>query len=299
VIALLPKGVTHRPDERTEKFWAWAVRGIDDSGRSVVSAEELISHWPTTTGKLTKSDAVAVGQLLERRGLGIEPDVRFGDGVPTPTSSVVVFRRAEEPVNAPGPHYGTALEIINLSMIVAVADGIRNLERLFRELGLDPNEVYSTLHATALAPEPDGLVSIRLPGPAPTGRRIPEQPEKTATLVLDHARLARTREESAQVAAELAEIFTEDSEPVAPTPTADVASVAGLDSAHTALLLQISERNSLSRGEFDDLADALGLLAGGALEVLNEAALDATAELLIEGDDPLEINHDIAKDMLQ
>ncbi len=321
---------------------------------------------------------MAVAQLLEKRGLGIEPDVRFGGGVPTPTSSVVVFRRGEEPVSAPGPRYGTALAIINLGTLVAAADGtvteperaalrdlafsgldlstderirldahaalvltkpptaaalrrrlsvlpdehradvgrllttiaaadgrvtpdeVRTLEKLFRELGLDPNDVYSTLHATVVAGEPDELTSVRLPGATPAGRAIPAQPERTATLTLDPARLARTRAESAAVAAELAEIFAEEPEPVpAPPPVAAQATAAELDAAHTTLLRQLVEKDTVTRGEFDDLAVALALLPGGALEVLNEAALDATDELLIEGEDPLEINHDIAKDILQ
>ncbi|MFJ8819606.1 tellurite resistance TerB family protein [Amycolatopsis thermoflava] len=307
-VALLPQGVSFRADERTERFWSWAARGIDGNDRSVVAAQELIEHWPTGTGKLATADAVAVAQLLEKRGLGIEPDVRFGGAVLRPASSVVLFRRGEQPVSAPGPHYGTALAIINLGTLVAAADGtvteperaalrdlafsgldlsaderirldahaalvltkpptasalrrrlsvlpderradvgrllttiaaadgrvtpdeVRTMEKLFRELGLDPNDVYSTLHATAVAAEPDELASVRLPGAAPAGRAIPAQPRRTATLRLDSARLARTRAESAAVAAELAEIFADESEPVpTPPPVAALETIAGLD----------------------------------------------------------------------
>ncbi|RJQ75969.1 hypothetical protein D5S19_31510 [Amycolatopsis panacis] len=375
-IALLPEGVTHKPTPETEALWSWATQSIGSDGRGVTSAQELISRWPTKTGKLAKSDAVAVAQLLEHRGLGIEPDVRFGGNTPTPTSSVVLFRRADPPVTAPSAEYASALAIINLGMLAAAADGtvseperralrelaiddlnlsedeqlrldahaalvltkpptpavlrrrleslptsrkaavgrllttiaaadgqvtpdeIRTLERLFTTLGLDPGEVYGTLHAAATSA--DELTSTRIPGAQRSGRTIPApspSPAGTPTLTLDPERLARTRAESVQVAAELAEIFADD-KPAPPPPAPVDAVVGGLDSPHALLFHRLVEQDMWSRAEFDVLAAEAGLLPDGALEVLNEAAYDRTDEPLCEGSDPIEINQDIVKDML-
>jgi uncharacterized tellurite resistance protein B-like protein len=376
-IALLPEGVTHRPSPETDALWAWAAQSIDSDGRGVVSAQELISRWPTKTGKLAKADAVAVAQLLEHRGLGIEPDVRFGGNTPTPTSSVVLFRRADHLVSAPGVEYAAALAIINLGMLVAAADGtvseperralrelaiddldlsederlrldahaalvlakpptpavlrrrleslppsrkaavgrllttiaaadgqvtpdeIRTLERLFTTLGLDPGDVYGTLHAAATST--DELTRTRIPGARRSGRTIPAPPAGpagTATLALDPERLARTRAASVLVAAELAEIFAEDEPAPLPTPPTGTAAVGALDPAHAQLFHLLVEQDTWSRIEFDALAAEAGLLPDGALEVLNEAAYDRTDEPLCEGSDPIEINQDIVKDML-
>lgn len=375
-IALLPDGVTHKPSPETEAVWSWAAQSIDGAGHGVASAQELMSRWPTRAGKFAKADAVAVAQLLERRGLGIEPDVRFGGNTPTPTSSVVLFRRAASPVNAPGTEYAAALAIINLGMLVAAADGtvseperralrelaideldlsederlrldahaalvltkpptpavlrrrleslstsrkaavgqllttiaaadgqitpdeVRTLERLFTTLGLDPGGVYGTLHAATTTT--DDLTRAEIPGKGGTGRKIPAAAGRsgTAALTLDPKRLARTRAESALVAAELAEIFAEDEPGPPPPPSAEVASVAGLDAAHARMFHLLVERESWSRAEFDELAAQVGLLPDGALEVLNEAAYDLADEPLCEGPDPIEINQDIVKDML-
>jgi hypothetical protein len=45
------------------------------------------------------------------------------------------------------------------------------------------------------------------------------------------------------------------------------------------------------------MAADLGLLPDGALDLLNEAAFDHTDGPLWEGDDPITIDHDTAKDM--
>lgn len=375
-LALLPEGVTRKPNPATEAFWSWAEQSIEGTGRGVVPAHELIARWPTKTGKLTKADAVAVAQLLEQCGLGIEPDVRFGGIAATATSPIVLFRRAPDVVSAPSADYLAALAIVNMGMLVAAADGavseperkalrelavdefdlsedervrldahaalvlvrpptpailrrrleslsasrkaavgsllttiaaadgqvtpdeIRTLERLFGTLGLDPGQVYGTLHTAATVP--DDLSSAEITGPRRAGRKLPRVPGEgngTTTLALDPERLARTRAESVRVAAELADIFTDD-EPVPPPPSPiGAVSAVGLDAAHSQLLHMVAERETWSRAEFDELAGEAGLLPDGALEVLNDAAYDHSGEPLCEGTDPIEINQDIVKDM--
>ena len=385
-IALLPDGITVKPSPETEKLWSWAAQRIDDSGRGVTSAQELLSLWPTKTGKFAKADAVSVAQLLERRGLGIEPDVRFGGNTPTPAAPIVLFRRAEKPVSSPSPGYGSALAMVNLGTLIANADGVvteperkvlkevalagldlsedehrrldahaalvltkpptpavlrrrlselsdakrtgvgrllttiaaadgevsadevRVLERLFTTLGLNPDDVYSTLHAAATTSPPttgDDLTSARIPGTPHAGRRIPARPadrRQAGTLTLDPERLARTRAESAKVSADLAVIFADpaaEPQPHRPTPPPDVTPVAGLDAAHSRLFQLVAARGSWSRAEFEELTGTLGLLPDGAIDMLNDAAFDAADEPLCEGQDPIEINYDIVKDMLR
>jgi uncharacterized tellurite resistance protein B-like protein len=387
-IALLPEGVTFTPSPEAEKLWSWAASHISEDRRGLASVQELQSLWPTKTGKLAKADAVAVAQLLERRGLGIEPDVRFGGNTPAAGSSVVLFRRASEMVTAPSPQYAAALAIVNLGTLIANADGVvseperqalrdlaladldlsdderlrleahaalvlakpptpailrrrltalpedrrtdighllttiaaadgeistdevRTLERLFVTLGLNPDDLYATLHTVATTAIPrstsDELTSVRIPGKHHAGRAIPRQapgsPARTGALTLDPERLARTRAESVKVSADLAEIFAdpiEEPRPARPTEQPDITPVADLDATHSQLFQLVVTRGSWTRAEFEELTGTLGLLPDGAIDVLNDAAFDAVDEPLCEGQDPIEINQDIVKDMLR
>lgn len=81
----------------------------------------------------------------------------------------------------------------------------------------------------------------------------------------------------------------------ASTQTAEAAPetdlVDGLDAAHTALARRLGSQESWTRADAEDVAAGVGLpLLDGALDRINEAALDVCGEPLVEGDDPLETN---------
>ena len=67
----------------------------------------------------------------------------------------------------------------------------------------------------------------------------------------------------------------------------------GLDATHSQLARAIAARESWPRDELKGLAKQMGRMLDGALERINDAALDATGMPLCEGDDPLEVNPDI------
>ena len=65
----------------------------------------------------------------------------------------------------------------------------------------------------------------------------------------------------------------------------------GLDPAHSALAVALADQVVWTRLDVEELAESLGLpLLEGALDVINEAAMDGCGEPLVEGDDPLELN---------
>ena len=66
-----------------------------------------------------------------------------------------------------------------------------------------------------------------------------------------------------------------------------VALVPGLDAPHLALLRALSAHETWTRADFDHLVARLGLLPAGALDVLNEAAVDASGEPVAEDDGDL------------
>ncbi|WP_344135548.1 TerB N-terminal domain-containing protein [Pedococcus bigeumensis] len=213
-----------------------------------------------------------------------------------------------------------------LLVTVAAADGVispqevTSLGKIYTLLGLDPSSVTSRLHVSMTEPvrPATGPVRVRDAAPEDAGFSVPapgrHRPPETSSagLVLDEDVIAAKLEQTAEVTALLRTLFTEEDDPAAPAPassSADAPSpsataraserqdtapdgdvIAGLDAATTALLRQLSSRSTWTRPEFDDLAASFGVMPDGAIDMLNEAAIDATGEPVIEGDDELDIN---------
>ena len=216
-----------------------------------------------------------------------------------------------------------------LLVAVAAADGVispdevTSLTKIYTLLGLDPASVTSRLHVSMTEPARPATTPVRVREATPhaPGFRVPapDQPGGGAStgLVLDENVIAAKLEQTAQVTALLRTLFTEDDAPDISRPTsaattsadaggppagfgpstangqAGVAEedvIAGLDAATSALLRQLASRSTWTRQEFDDLAASFGVMPDGAIDMLNEAAIDATGEPVIEGDDDLDIN---------
>lgn len=180
---------------------------------------------------------------------------------------------------------------------------VKLLEKIFKMLGLETQSVYSLLHGPAGAP-----VTIRPPDAGTSGFAIPSPPKpKEVGIELDMGRIAALHAESEKVSAILGEIFVEESTRAEPQeePEPQEAepevhdSVMGLDGEHTALVRLLCTRPEWTRDELEELAQDRGTLLDGALEHINEAAFDKFDQPFCEGDDPVEINQEVVKEMLQ
>lgn len=212
---------------------------------------------------------------------------------------------------------GDRAAVGNFLIGVAGADGIITpeeiitLTKVFGYLGLDDSDVYRQIHAVGIGD--GGPVTVRQAEEAARWS-IPKPPEDPPRISypmhLDPEKVAARLAETAHVTALLTEIFADDevpsgagvrldavtrsaetsgSEPDA-TPAGSLR-IGDLDGPHTALAVTLIERSEWARIDLEDIAGSLGLpLLDGALDVINEAALDACDEPLIEGDDPLEVN---------
>ncbi|WP_308215829.1 TerB N-terminal domain-containing protein [Pseudonocardia sp. DR1-2] len=98
----------------------WAAEAVASGGPVVVHASELAQRW---SGDLDRAGSLAVAQVLERRGVGVEPDVRFGGSPLGDDGPAVLFHTGPEPVSAPGPAYVLAAVATELCLAVAAADG--------------------------------------------------------------------------------------------------------------------------------------------------------------------------------
>lgn len=176
-------------------------------------------------------------------------------------------------------------------------DEITTLTKLFRLLGLKEGGVYSSIHALEVGE--DAPVTIRVADLGGGGHQISPQPSSTGVRI-DPARLSARRAETAEVAALLSSVFAEEQEldrPVSTSASADpildgsVDLVLGLDTPHSALVAAVASQASWSRAELDELVAEHALpLVDGAIDRVNDAVFELCGELLLEGDDPWEVN---------
>ena len=199
---------------------------------------------------------------------------------------------------------------------VAGADGhigseeLKLLIRIYALLGLDSQAVYSDVHSLAsgevswgpAAAEPVTVLPAEPAPRFPIPRRA-RPPGVTLDLQKVQAKLAETE----QVSSFLEEIFREEEAPPPPAPLPSPShspagrgaggegalGLAGLDAVHSALLQRLAAKDAWPRMEIERLADELGLLPDGALEVINEAAFERCGAPLLEGDEMIEIDRQV------
>ncbi|BCB86565.1 TerB N-terminal domain-containing protein [Phytohabitans suffuscus] len=191
------------------------------------------------------------------------------------------------------------------------------LTRVYRILALEPDLVFHRLHERSLGGAPDlprplpasqdsdGPVVVRVAEPVPTGYALPWAGDRArpAGVELDRAAITRKIAESRAAAALLTAIFDDEGDREhAPTATQSVAGgtdrIVGLDVAHSALLRALTARPSWTRDEFASIAAAHGVLPAGALDVLNEVAIDAVGAPVIEDGDTLAVDNDVFQELL-
>lgn len=186
---------------------------------------------------------------------------------------------------------------------VAGADGhiapqeVDMLRKLYGVLGLEPADVHRDLHGLS-STEP---VTVIEADPDPGDFALPGE------VRLDQRRLAEVMSSTQQVADVLTAVFVpdEDLDPdtaaedeVADGAAEDGRSIAGLDGPHASLLQRLAVQEQWAREDVDRLASELDLLPAGAIETINEAAFDIADAPLIEGDDPIELDSHVLKEML-
>ncbi|MEV7621575.1 TerB N-terminal domain-containing protein [Actinoplanes sp. NPDC089786] len=218
-----------------------------------------------------------------------------------------------------------------ISVAAAVAPGfppaaVSALSRVYRILGLEPDLLFRRLHevgVTSSLPSVDGYdepVVVRtaephsggfaLPwsaGAATPGASTPGAEQPGSEVRLDPAAISRKTAESAAVATLLATIFDADADAdvdsaalTTPVNTVEeVATIVGLDPAHSGLLRALAERPSWTRAEFVVLAGAHGVLPDGALDVLNEVAIDTAGEPVVCDGATLAVDDDVLQELLR
>jgi hypothetical protein len=122
------------------------------------------------------------------------------------------------------------------------------------------------------------------------------------SISLDTAKIAALKADSAKVSVLLGNVFeapTEDeSEELAEKEVSQSVAPAllGLDLAHSGLLQVLLRRPEWSKEEIEELCSDRGLMLDGAVERINEAAFDQFDNVIIEGEDPMEVHRDLLQE---
>ena len=166
------------------------------------------------------------------------------------------------------------------------ADEVRKLEAIFKRLGIDQKSLYERLHAGSSATRTAGHAS------APT----PKTATSPSPTRINLSRLQNIRLETRVTSNVLADIFVDEEEeavallPEIPVEAPQSELFEGLEQRYGAFLTEILQRSSWSKDDFEHLARDASLMPGAAKEAINDWALDRFDELMIEGDDELDIN---------
>jgi hypothetical protein len=167
------------------------------------------------------------------------------------------------------------------------------LLQVYRLLRLNPEHVYSAIHAYAAGP-------VSLPRtqthPARYRSHPPSQTPDSSDVAIDMDTVRAKTSESEQVSVLLRGIFVEEDQPGA-SEARKTQNVFGLDDRHSDFLTRILAKENWSRADLAALAAKCQVLFEGALDTLNDLALERYGDPLLEGEDPIYLNPMIAKEM--
>lgn len=174
---------------------------------------------------------------------------------------------------------------------VACSDGrieateIKQLEKIYSGLGLDPSTISGIIHQHSTTEQPSAQAY---------GHKTPAPQEFT----LDASVLARHESATNDVRILLSTIFTEDEIEPRDAATHPEPHSEGLDLAHSQLYEKLREKEQWPRKEATDLCGQFGLMLGGALEVINDwsfAMVDAP--VLDDAEDDIWVDLEIAEEL--
>ena len=177
---------------------------------------------------------------------------------------------------------------------------VKMLEKIFKLLELDSKLLYNKLHQSTNEP-----FTVRPAEVVASGFAIPKPPQKSTSLILDMGKITALKAESEKVDLILGSIFAIESDNEINVDEFKTDSglenldqgVMGLDSRHSDLVKLLSSRAEWSRAELEEIMTDRELMLDGVLEHINEAAFNHANMPFTEGDDPIEINKDLVKEL--
>lgn len=170
-VALLPPELATTHDSHEARgLWGWVEGIVGTRERAVCNTDDLLQHCASFgRGRLAKSEAVLLAQLLEKGGYGIEPDVRFGGAPLAPEGTAVVFKLLPGAGAVASPQYAAATVLLHLAVAISAADGSISpseeqhlKEHMQRVLALgDAERLRLSAHLAWLMKSPPSLTGLK------------------------------------------------------------------------------------------------------------------------------------------
>lgn len=194
-----------------------------------------------------------------------------------------------------------------MALFMASADSViqpeevGGIEKIYKALGLDVDSVYADLHDASMA---NGLVRVRDAQGTSSGEAIPEEPpiKSVSVVQLNAERINETQRQTADVSRLLGSIFSSD-EPEQDTEADEEVEprgsdiLSGLDPKHSVFVRVLLDRNQWSEADYSELCQRHALMPSGALETINEWAIERFDDFLIEEYEGYELNPDVAEQL--
>jgi hypothetical protein len=179
--------------------------------------------------------------------------------------------------------------------------------RIGKWFGATDVDIYARIHQVSAEPAKRGRdvpVLVRTGSPSP-GHAIPKvQTHDHAGHAHIDTHVVRAKQaETEQVAHLLGQIFVDDEPPASAARAVQSHAIqhpSGLDNAHVELLNQLLTKPQWGGEKWTGIATKLNLMPSGAIDVINEAALDQFDEPVLDQDNAtLKVNQQLGRDLLE
>jgi uncharacterized tellurite resistance protein B-like protein len=284
-------GTLPSPDDPVAVFLAECVEKTTDGFGIAALLLQLASVVASADGDFSEPEAQHLRrQVEEKMGLPIHEQQRLLARMATYRAKAPSTSWLKPIIEGLKP--ATRIGVVDFLISMVCADGIvapaevKALEKIYAVFGMDAASLYTKLHS--LTAQPGGAEPITV--------------QKPGLIQLDKAKIERLIAVSAEVTKKLTVIFnageeaadegergTKEARSGEPTDMA-TPTLLGLDTAHAELLAVLLGRPQWTRAEFEELCSDKSLMPDGAIECINDAALARFEQLIIEGEDPLDIN---------
>lgn len=262
----------------------------------------MIAH---ADGTIDAGEEKAIGAIIsdtpglsEAERLRLTATARWMRDVP-PDMALLRKRAKAAPDEGKAALGRIALEMANADGQV-MPDELKQIEKVYKLLDLDPATIYSDLHAIAAIG--DDPVMVRPASTGRTGTAIPQE-TKTGGVALDTSLIASIRKDTKEVSTLLAGIFSGEEGPsdeeitTQPEPSGGTKTLGSLSEAQTNFARELATQDHWNEDAFEALASRHGLMSAGALETLNEWSFSTYDRAYLDEYNGYDVDPEIAADI--
>ena len=273
---------------------------VSEKYKEILITIAIGSFVAGSDGSVATSERDALHALVDSAELStsererLRANLRWMSAVPP---DLAVFRRQLKDIPE-----DLALEFGRVAIAMAAVDEsislgeIKAIERLYGAMGLSTDGIYAALHDLTSTTEP---VAVREADEQDVEFTIPARPGPDREIVLNADRVAAIRANTDRASTVLGAIFQEDetldeSEEVAMEASHNF---LGLDKRHADFVGELLTRPHWGETEFEALAGRYQLMAGGALEAINEWSFQRFDDILIEEHEGYAMNPEVTTEL--